>query len=391
MRTVRPAVLVPCLALGAGLAPASLTLVSPSLPAIEADFEVGTAMLAITQSGYLFGLAVPQLVFGAFSDRFGRRPPLILGLVLFLLGSLLCAFAPGFLALTAGRLVQAIGASSGMMTARALLRDLYPEDQAASLMGYLVVAIMVLPMGAPILGGAVHAAAGWQANFLLLAALSAGLLLICWFVIPEMLTRSPQSGTPYRVYGRLLRSPRFMQYSFQVSLSSTANQVFFSCAPFAVASVYALQPDQYAKYFAIPAIGFIIGNLMSGRFTRRVGIDTMIWYGRLTVGVFAVVFLVVSYTPLIGPLMLFLMMGCLTFGYGLILPNAMTGATGALEGAFGAAAGLSGFLQMIAAAIGVLVAMPFLKTSISPLVWAVALISLAALATPVSAPSSQPR
>lgn len=384
MQTHRPELLVPCLALGSGLAPASLTLISPSLPAIETDFQVSPMVLAMAQSGYLVGLAVPQLVFGAFSDRFGRRPPLIVGLMMFLLGSLLCAFAPNFLFLTIGRLLQAIGASAGMMTARALLRDLYPENQAASLMGYLVVAMMVFPMGAPVLGGAIESAAGWEANFLLLAGVSGILLVLYWFAIPEFLIHSPQPReAPIRIYVSLFRSSRFMQYSTLVSLASTANQIFFSCAPFAVASVYSLTPDEYAKYFAIPALGFIIGNFTSARFTKRVGLNTMIWYGRVMLAVFAAAFLAVSYSEFMSPVMLFVMMGFIALGYGFVMPNAMTGATGALEGSFGAAAGLSGFLQMIVAAIGVLIAMPFLTTSILPLVWSVALISLAAFATPV--------
>lgn len=368
---VRTIILVPILAVGAGLAAASLTMISPSLPTLTRIFGISETVLAFFQSGYLIGLAVPQLLFGAFFDRFGRRPPFIVGVLLFLIGSVTCMLAPSFAFLALGRILQAVGASAGMVTARALLRELFPESKAASIMGYLAVAIMIIPMGSPVLGGYLHTTYGWRASFAFLTLLAFVLLVASWIFIPKLATKTPlPARSNYRVYGELARSMAFRAYTLQIALVSSANQVFFGCAPFIAEAHFGLQPIEYGKYFAIPAFGYMIGNLFSGRVVQRVGIDTMVRYGVLIFCAMSAILLAIFFTGHLTALGLYCGMAVISFSHGMIMPGALAGSTGALKQSYGSAAGLAGFIQMSVGAIAVFVVMSLLTLGPIPVLGA---------------------
>lgn len=354
-----PLVIIATLGLSAGLGPASMTLVTPSLPAIEAALGISPFLIAVAQSVFLLGLAVPQLVFGAFSDRFGHRPPLIVGMILFVVGSLICVVTPNFEWLVVGRVLQAVGASSGMVTSRALVRELYPTERAAAMLGYMTVGMMVIPMLAPVAGGYIQSSVGWRGNFALLSAISILLVATVSAMVPNVVSRRPPpSRSTFEIYARLLRSKVFRYFTWQTILPSFLAQTFFATAPFVLEQHYRLSPNSYGTLFAIPAVCFMMGNLMSGRLAERLGVSRMMGLGTAATCALSLPFAAIFLAGSLSVFWMFLFVGALTFGHGLVVPSATASATSALDSSFGSAAGMLGFLQFALSGFGVLVLVP---------------------------------
>lgn len=372
-----PLIIVATLGLSAGLGPASMTLVTPSLPAIETALGVSSFLIAVAQSMFLFGLAVPQLVFGAFSDRFGHRPPLIVGMILFALGSLICMVTPNFAWLVAGRILQAVGASSGMVTSRALMRELYPTERAAAMLGYMTVGIMVIPMLAPVAGGYIQSSIGWRGNFALLSAISILLVVTVSAMVPNVVSRRPpRPRSTVEIYGRLLQSKAFCYFTWQVILPSFLAQTFFAAAPFVLEQHYRLSPNSYGALFAIPAVGFMLGNLTSGRLAERWGVNKMMGFGTAIACTLSLPLAVIYLSGSLSVFWLFLLIGTLTFGHGLVVPSATASATSALDTSFGSAAGMLGFLQFALSGLGVLVLVPAASFGPASIIWSYVLVSV---------------
>lgn len=372
-----PLVIVATLGLSAGLGPASMTLVTPSLPAIEAALGVSPFLIAVAQSVFLFGLAVPQLVFGAFSDRFGHRPPLIVGMVLFALGSLICMVTPNFEWLVVGRVFQAVGASSGMVTSRALMRELYETERAAAMLGYMTVGMMVIPMLAPVAGGYIQSSVGWRGNFALLSAISILIVVTVTALVPNVVSRRPpRARSTFEIYARLLRSKDFRYFTWQAILPSLLAQTFFASAPFVLEQHYRLSPNSYGALFAIPAVGFMVGNLLSGRLAVRLGINRMMGLGIAIACFLSLPLAAIYLSGALSVFWMFLLVGVLTSGHGLVVPGATASATSALDSSFGSAAGMLGFLQFLLSGLGVLVLVPAASFGPASIVWSYVLVGL---------------
>ncbi|MFV0246011.1 MAG: MFS transporter [Qingshengfaniella sp.] len=364
------------LALGAGLGITGMTLIGPSLPSLRADFDISQQGTALLQAGYLLAVALPQLFVGALSDRFGRRRPLLGGLALFILGSLICLIAETAVLFMAGRMIQAIGASAGLVSASALLRERNSETQAAGLIGYLSLGMMVLPMLAPSIGGTIEAAVGWRGNFAFLSGIGGIILLAAARLVHDQ----PDQTEPTRAgFATLLGSRRFRAYTGQIALASAANHTFLNSTPFLLSTLHGLTPAQYAPLFSIPAASFLIANLLSTRTVARHGINRMITAGTCVTAFSALAGLALIFTGIAsGYGALFAIAAAMSFGHGLTIPNAMTGATGAVPGALGRAAGLSGCVQMSVGALAVVVFMPLVNINALPLL--LALVGIAVLA-----------
>jgi MFS transporter, DHA1 family, multidrug resistance protein len=334
------------------LAPMSLQIFVPALPTIQAHFAVstGTAQLALSLS--IFANAVAALSYGPLSDRFGRRPVMLVGLVLFIVGSAFCALAPSIGLLILGRIVQATGAAAGMVIARAIVRDLYERERAASMIAYLTMAMVVAPMLSPSFGAFLLELFDWRAIFVAVTAI--GLLLI-WGAQQRLReTRDGGFGGGWSMLSgaaALVRSPAFIAYILQ---STFAISVFFSFvagAPYYVIDVLGRSATEYGVWFIVISLGFMAGNFVTARLTRRIGLDRMVLIGScivlLGIGLAAGLTLAGPWTPaaLFGPMVL------ATFGSGLAIPNAQAGAISVDPLLAGTASGLSGFTQMLVAAL----------------------------------------
>lgn len=369
----------------AGLAALTMNIFLPSLPGMARGFGVDYAVMQLSVSAYLGVSAVMQLVIGPVSDRFGRRPVILGGLVAFLLataGTLLAPTAGWFLAF---RMAQAV-VVTGMVLSRAVVRDMVPGPQAASMLGYVTMGMSLVPMVGPLIGGLLDEAFGWQASFGLLGVLGLGVLALVWADLGETGARSSGGfGAQLRLYPQLFRSQRFWGYCLAATFASGAFFAYLGGAPFVGGEVFHLPPATLGYYFAAPAIGYALGNFLSGHFSVRVGMDRMIWLGTLagTLGLGLATGLTLAGVS--HPVVFFSGIGVLALGNGLTLPNANAGMMSVRPELAGTASGLGGALMIGGGAALAAVAGALLHPGATELPLLVLMLGSSALSVPAIA------
>ncbi len=334
--------------------PVALNILQPAIPGLAETFgtNYGTAQLTLT--GYLFAFAVAQLVHGPASDRYGRRPVVFAGFILFLIGTLGCALATSIETLIAARIVQAAGGCAGFILARAIVRDMYDREKAASQLGYLTTVMVLAPMCAPALGGALDASVGWLGIFIFLAIFGGAVLAIAILFLHE--TRSPAvagSGSSlFRSFPILMRNRLFLAHAGTMSFTYVAFFSFLGGAPYIVVTLLGEPPYVYGLYFMLSSTGYMIGNFIAARTAVRVGARALIRHGTLLAVASAVLLAASQWLWPTSALALFLPMVPLSMSMGLTLPSATASAVSVRPDIAGAAAGLSGALQLGLSALG---------------------------------------
>ena len=348
------------------LGPISTDLYLPSLPSLARYFNVGVDDIQLTLSVFLVGLATAQLVYGPLSDRFGRRPVLLVGLAIYVVASFVCMLSPSVPVLVVARFVQAVGACVGPVLGRAIVRDVYGREGAARVLAYMSAAMALAPAIGPILGGFLENWFGWRINFLALVVYGSGGLVIAWRILPETnRARDLQAAQLIRMllgYRGFLNHRTYVGYVLCCAFAYSGIFAFISGSSYVLQEVVGLGPIGFGLCFAGVVIGYIIGTVVAGRLSRRLGIDRLIAVGAgIGVGGGALLLaLALADTPrsglagallIVGPMLVFMI------GVGLVLPNSIAGAIGPFPRAAGAASALLGFVQMtVAAAIGIAVA-----------------------------------
>ena len=376
------AVLIACAAIG----PMSMHILLPSLPGLQRVFATDFATVQLTLTLYLVGLAGAQLVYGPLSDRFGRRPVLLAGLSLYLGGSLVCVLAPTIEVLIAGRIVQAIGGCAGLVLGRAIVRDLFERERAASMLAYITMAMVVAPMLAPTVGGFLEVWFGWSAIFIFFIGAGASVLLAAALFLPETHDARPEVSGPYQMavsFAALLGRRTFLGYAFHLAFATGVWMSFIGGAPYVTIELLGCSPNEYGLYFIAAAAMYAVGNYTAGRISQRVGSDRMILAGNCVATFSAVMLGGFVVGGAITPFTLFFSVAVLSFGQGLSIPNAFAGAVSVDPQRIGAASGLAGFLQMaIAAACSFLVGALLAGTAVPMAAMMIALAVLA-FAAPV--------
>ena len=318
----------------------------PSLPHMTEYFGTGYDVMGLAVSGYLAVNAVLQLFIGPLSDRFGRRLVVLWGQAIFVLATLGCIYATTVEMFLFFRMLQS-AVVVGLVLSRAVVRDIVPQDQAASMIGYVTMGMALVPMVAPMIGGALDEAFGWQSVFWFLAICGTLILLLCWADQGE----TAQGGgiafaQQLREYPELLTSRRFWGYVISSALASGAFFAFLGGAPFVSTEIYGLSSFWAGMCLGAPAIGYATGNFLSGRFSVRLGINWMIRMGGIvsTIGL-GVAMLLVGLgidTPLI-------FFGFCTFvglGNGMVIPNASAGMLSVRPHLAGTASGLGSSIMI---------------------------------------------
>lgn len=329
--------------------PMALNIYVPSMPQIQAAFATDGATIQLTLSLYLIAVAVSQLIYGPLSDRHGRRPVVLFGLALYVVGSTLAALAPNIETLIAARILQACGGSAGLVLARAVVRDLFDRTRAASMLGYMTMTMVLVPMVSPMIGGWLDMAFSWRASFAFSALVGVGVMLLALARLHESnYNRTAERGLEAFVagYPELLKNPAFLGYAAASALTISIYMAFLGIAPFLMVGVLGQSPAQYGIYFILPAFCYAAGNFLAGRFSERFGLDRMIRWGNLIVLGSAVMMAV--WIPLFGlsPLALFVPMATISIGQGMALPNCMAGGVSINPARAGAASGLMGASQL---------------------------------------------
>ena len=363
----------------AGTSVMSMNIFLPVLPALARDLGVGTGTAQYVLTLFLATTALVQLIVGPLSDRFGRRPVLLGTALTFLGATLLCVLASSIELLLIGRVLQASTAAS-MALSRAIIRDLYDRTKAASMIGYVTMAMSLLPMMTPTVGGVVGEVFGWRATFVVLLFVGIGVLALVWFDLGE--THRPASGSASKQVqdtAELLRVARIWGYFGSATLSSGAYFSFLGGAPFVGEQVLGLTPTVLGMWFALVAIGYMIGNFLSGRYPQRFGIENMMLAGSVVAasGAALTLWLMATFPPhasfLFGP------MAFVGLGNGMTLPNAAAGAVSVRPDLAGSASGVGGFLQIGGGAALATVAGALITDANQgmPLYWLMAIVSVA--------------
>lgn len=368
---LRPSLLI--LVAVSAINPAGINIFIPSMASMEKVFNTDFATIQLTLSLYLAGVAVSQLLIGPLSDRFGRRPILLSGLSLFIVGSIVCSQATSIDMLIYGRLIQAFGGCAGIVLARAIVRDMYDREQAASMIGYVTMGMAVAPMVSPLVGGLLHEAYGWQASFHLLTVVTVVVVIWAWFALHETnpyIGRSSGAGALVRSYWILARVPAFWAYTLCAAMSAGLFFGFLGGAPYVSEHVLGLEPGEIGVYFLFVAGGYVIGNFLSGRFASRVGITRMIVTGLIAASSGVVIMTALFAFGLVHPLALYGPMLVIGVANGVALPSSVAGVVSVRPDLAGAASGLAGSLQVgLGALVSYLVAQAVTIGPMAGTVW----------------------
>ncbi len=330
----------------AGISALGMNVFLPSLPGMAIYFDADYRLMQLSVALYLAMNAVIQILVGPISDKMGRRPVILTGIVLFLLATLGCIWSPTAEIFLVFRMAQAAVAVA-MVLSRAAVRDLYDQDKAASMIGYVTMGMAVVPMIGPAIGGALDQAFGWTANFWLLFGLGALILAVTYFDFGETAHKSGKTLiAQFREYPELLSSPRFWGYSLASGLASGAFFAYLGGAPFVGTEIYSLSTAQLGVYFSAPAVGYFAGNFLSGRYSTRIGINRMVLWGCWINGFGIALSLVVALAGLDTVYSFFGFMTFVGLGNGMAIPNSTAGALSVRPHLAGTAAGLSGALML---------------------------------------------
>lgn len=329
-----------------GVSALSLNVLLPSLPSLAAWYGADYGVAAMAISAYLGLTAVLQLLLGPLSDRFGRRPVLIGGYLVFLVATVGCLFAPTIETFLAFRMAQAVIAS-GIALSRAIVRDMVPAEQAASLLGYVTMGMSLVPMISPMIGGWLDETFGWQAVFVFMFVAAGAVTVLMAFDLGETNDApSPSFLAQFHAYPELLRAQRFWGYALTSALASGAFFSLLGGGPWVATQMLGMGPSSLGFHFGFVAAGYLVGNFLSGRYATRVGLNGMMLAGGLVATFGMLLALGLFAAGIVTPLSFFGSLAFVGVGNGLLLPSANAGIVSVRPHLAGSASGLGGALMI---------------------------------------------
>lgn len=301
---------------------ASLNMFLPSLGIMSDDFSVSYDTAAWTVTGYLLLTAVIQILAGPIADRFGRRPVLIVSLCMFVAASVGCSLSKDFTVFLIFRIAQG-AIITGMVLSRAIVSDIVGRRKAASVLGYIAMAMSLAPLVGPLIGGFLGAVAGWRSNFWVYAGMGVSVLALVWFRLPETGKRIDQGRRAFAAnYFELLATPLFWGYALIMSLGVGTFFIFISGLPLVATRQFALDQFQIGLAMGSITIGFLFGSFLSGRISTRFTPETMILSGAIVASLGLLASAGAFWAGWVNPWTLLggtVFVGC---GHGLTMPNA---------------------------------------------------------------------
>lgn len=330
----------------AGLSALVMNIFLPSLPNMTAYFQTEYWLMQLSVAVYLAVNAVLQLVIGPISDKMGRRPVILWGIAGFCLATLGCIYAPDIYTFLGFRMAQAVIVTA-MVLSRAVVRDCVPQDQAASMIGYVTMGMAVVPMIGPAFGGVLDQYFGWQANFWLLLILGLGLFWLTWSDLGETAAVSGLTlRQQFAQYPELLTSPRFWGYATASAMSSGAFFAYLGGAPYVGTEVFGMSPAVLGFFFGAPTIGYFLGNFISGRYSARIGVNRMVLVGTFINCTGIVLSMLVFWLGFGTEWTFFGFMTFVGLGNGMTIPNATAGMLSVRPHLAGTASGLGGSIML---------------------------------------------
>jgi len=371
------------LGLLSAIGPFSIDMYLPALPQIGADLGAPETSVQMTITLYFLAFGISQFLWGPMADAYGRKLPLVLGISLFAIGAVGCAFAPTVGWLIAARILQGIGGAAVGVVPRAIIRDRFTGLEATRLMAMMMLVISVSPMLAPLAGSLVLSFAGWREIFGVLVLVAGMSLLVTLFALPETLAREDRVPVNLRSMAQgcrtLLGSPSFMGLTFVGAFGFGSFFVFIASASFVYSETFGLTPTQFSLAFAVNALGFFAASQAAAPLGQRFGLMPVmrvaLWgFAAADVALLALTLAGLGHLPVI---MAFLFVGNAFMG--LVMPATFVMALEEHGRIAGLASSLGGTLQMVTGSVLVAVTAPFFDGTPLPMVATIALCAVLAL------------
>ena len=367
----------------AAFGPMSIDMYLPSLPTIVADFATDTSQVQLSLSAFLLGLAAAQFVYGSLSDRYGRKPPLFAGIVLYVMASIGCAAATNAEALILFRLLQGIGGAAGPVLARAMVRDLYDKDEGARVLSLLFLVMGGAPLLAPLVGGQVLVLFGWRAVFWILAGFGLMCLALVTLGLRESLAAdrriSHNAVEMVAAYGQVLGNRRFVGYALCGGCIFAGMFAYISGSPFVFIEVFGVPPQAYGLLFGLNVTALLMGVYVNSRVVTRLGVDPMLLYCATWAAVMSCGLALAAAIGLGGLIAIVVPLFLYMLTVGMIGANATAGGLAEYPKLAGSAAAMMGSLQyLIGAVFGAIVGALHDDTAL-PMAGVVAVAGVAAL------------
>jgi MFS transporter, DHA1 family, multidrug resistance protein len=255
-------------------APLSIDMYLPAMPVIEKVFHTSTASVQLTMVTFLLGYALGQPLYGPITDRFGRKPPLYVSLLVFIAASAACALSPSIPVMSFARLVQAVGACGGAVMSRAMVTDLFPARELRRIFSMLVLVLGVSPVIAPLIGSYLLVWFGWNSAFVVQALLGTACLVGMHFRLPESLAHESRRPLRFGVitsnYARLFKDRTFLGASVVCGFSSSGTFAYITSAPFVFIVLYKVPTERFGWLFGSVAAGMVVASQINGRMSHRI-------------------------------------------------------------------------------------------------------------------------
>jgi MFS transporter, DHA1 family, multidrug resistance protein len=331
-----------------GFASISTDFYLPALPTMATALGSDPGTIELTISGYLVGFSLGQLLWGPVGDRYGRRVPIAIGLVLFVIGSAGCALSGSASAMIGWRVLQAVGACAGVVLARAMVRDLYSGNRAAQMLSTLMMVMAIAPLAGPLLGAQILGLAGWRAIFWTLVGV--GLLTIAALtILPDTLPPEQRNSEPllnaFLRYGRLLRERRLLALAGTGGFFFFGTFAYIAASPFAYITYHHLPAQYYGLLFGAGIVGLIATNLLNSRLVMRLGIERLLFAGNSLAALAGVALAINAWTGWGGLAGLAVPLFFFVSATGLIIANSVAGALAAYPGQAGTVSALVGTIH----------------------------------------------
>ncbi len=364
------------------LGPLATDMYLPALPALTGALNASVSDVQLTLSVFLFGFAIAQLFYGPLADRYGRKPVVLGGLLLFALATLGCALSESIEALIFWRLMQALGGSAGPVLGRTMIRDIYGPREAARVLSYVGAAMGLAPALAPVIGGYLIVLFSWQAPFYLLAFYAAVMLALVWRKVGE--TLAVEYRQPFNLaatlgnFATLCRDRVFLGYTAALAAIYGALFAFISGSSFVLVDYFGVLPQHFGYFFTIVVVGYVAGTFTGGKLSRRYSGHQLLSAGSALALIAAVAMVVIAGLELYQLSWVMAAMGLCSAAVGLIMPQAMAGGLAPYPQMAGTAASLMGFVQMVTAGLAGIAVGVFHDGSPAPMLLIIAAMAVLA-------------
>ncbi len=339
----------------ATVTPFAIDLYLPAFSQIASELDTTTAKISLSVSSYFIGMALGQLMYGPLLDRFGRKKPLYIGLIIFMIASIGCTFAKSVELLVTLRFIQALGGSVAAVASVAMVKDFFPPEQGARVFAMLILTIGVSPLLAPTIGGFIATAIGWKAVFFLLSLIALVAMTIVFLFLPEGhkpdATVSLKLKPMLKTYFSILSDTQFFTYTLSGSFSFATLFIYVAGSPIVFMEIFKVSPQMYGGIFAFLSVGFIGGSQLNIYLTKKFSSHQIFRFALITQVIAGFAFLFVAWNDWMSLystiLMFFIFLSCV----GLINPNATALALAPFTKNVGSASAMLGCTQIGIAAL----------------------------------------